>query len=150
MKRFTKVLVGLAIAAVLTVAAVVAAAQSADDCAPTTAPAPRLGMWECGHWMVFDAAAEALGLTPQQLFTELHGGKTLQEVAEAQGIDPETVQEAMTGVRAEARKAAIEQAVKDGKLTRAQADWMFQGMELGLGRLGEGPHGFRGEPGGPR
>jgi hypothetical protein len=34
-----------------------------------------------GGWAVFDAAAKALGLTPEQLFTELHSGKTLSDVA---------------------------------------------------------------------
>jgi hypothetical protein len=57
----------------------------------------------------------ALGLTPEQLFTELHGGKSLTEVAEAQGVELETVQRAMTAVQDEARKAAIQQAATPGK-----------------------------------
>ena len=53
------------------------------------------GMAHGGQWTVFDAAAEALGFTPEELFAELHGGKSLDEVAEAQGVDIEVVQEAV-------------------------------------------------------
>ncbi len=104
-------------------------------------------MWECNGWKVFDGAAEALGMTPEQLFTELHGGKSLAEVAEAQGVKLETVQQAVTDARDEVRQAAIQQAVESGRLTQAQADWLLQGLELGLGPAGRGPHGFRGLPG---
>jgi len=83
-------------------------------------------------WAVFDAAAEVLGLTPGGLFSELHGGKSLADVAEAQGKELEAVQEAMGAARAEAMKEAIEQAVEDGHLTQEQADWMLEGLEKGF------------------
>jgi hypothetical protein len=35
-----------------------------------------------GQWTMFDTAAEALGLTPEEFFAELHEGKSLEEVAE--------------------------------------------------------------------
>jgi hypothetical protein len=49
-----------------------------------------------------DAAAEVLRLTPQGLFTELHEGERLSDVAEAQGKELEAVQEGGRGARVEA------------------------------------------------
>ncbi len=150
MKRSTKLGIGVAIGATLVLMAVgVAGAQANDSCTPTTWPDGHRGwgMWECNGWKVFDEAAGALGLTPDQLFTELHGGKSLAEVAEAQGVKLDTVQQAMTAARAEARQAAIQQAVESGKLTQAQADWLLQGLALGFGPAGRGPHGFHDIPG---
>jgi hypothetical protein len=63
-------------------------------------------------------------------------------------VDLQTVTKAMAAVRQEAMRQAIEQAVTDGRITRAQADWMLQGLEKGW----TGGHGFRGHgprPGGP-
>ena len=85
-----------------------------------------------GAWTAFDAAAEALGLTPEELFAELHDGKRLEEIAEAQGVDMEAVREAVQAARLEARKAAIQQAVEDGKLSQEQADWLLEGLEKGF------------------
>jgi hypothetical protein len=100
-----------------------------------------------GGWDIFDAAAEALGLSPEQFFTELHGGKTLTDLAEEKGVDPQTVYDATAAVRKEAMRQGIEQAVEEGQLSREQADWMLQGLEQGW----MGGHGFRGHglrPGG--
>jgi hypothetical protein len=91
-----------------------------------------------GDWTMFDTAAEALGLTPVELFTELHAGKTLEEIAEAKGVDIETVYDAMDAVRAEAQKQAIEQAVEDGKISQEHADWMLEGLEKGFFPGGRG------------
>jgi hypothetical protein len=35
---------------------------------------------------MFDTAAEALGMTPEELFDEMRAGKNLTEIAEEQGI----------------------------------------------------------------
>ncbi len=92
--------------------------------------------------------AEALGLTPEALFSELHAGKTLEEIAEAQGVDIQTVQEAIQSVRVKAMKEAIEQAVADGKMTQEQADWLLEGIEKGYMPMGRGWWGPMGR--GPR
>ena len=94
-----------------------------------------------GSWTMFDTAADALGLTPEELFAELHDGKSLEEIAEAQDVDLEAVQDTMQAVRLEAQKEAIEQAVEDGKLSQEQAEWMLEGMEKGFFPAGRG---FRG------
>jgi hypothetical protein len=91
-----------------------------------------------GQWTMFDTAAEALGLTPEELFAELHAGKTLEEVAEAQGVEMEAVHDALQAARGEAMRQAIEQAVEDGKMSQEQADWMLEGLEQGFAPMGMG------------
>jgi hypothetical protein len=91
-----------------------------------------------GQWTMFDTAAEALGLTPEELFAELHAGKTLDEIAEAQGVEMEAVHDALQAAREEAMRQAIEQAVEDGKMSQEQADWMFEGLEQGYAPMGMG------------
>ena len=97
-----------------------------------------LGGARGGQWTMFDTAAEALGLTPEEFFAELHAGKSLEEVAEEQGVDIEAVQDAMSAARSEAMRQAIEQAVEDGNMTQEQADWMLEGLEEGFFPGGRG------------
>jgi hypothetical protein len=81
-------------------------------------------------------------LSPEQLFTELHGGKTLSDLATEKGVDLQAVQDAMDAARKEAMQQAIEQAVTDGKISREQADWMLQGLQNGwMGGPGFPGHG---------
>ena len=104
---------------------------------------PGFGLMGRGDWSTFDAAAEALGMSPEQLFTELHAGKSLSDLATEKGVDLQAVQDAMEAVRKEAMQQAIEQAVTDGQMSREQADWMLQGLEQGwLGGRGFPGHGF--------
>jgi hypothetical protein len=109
-----------------------------------------LGGWDRGFgfgfgpgksWATFDAVAEALGLTPEELFTELHSGKTLDEIATAKGVDLQKVQDAAQAAQLAERKAEIEQAVKEGTITQEQADWMLQGIDQGWMPMGRGGHG---------
>jgi uncharacterized membrane protein len=98
-----------------------------------------------GSWAQFDVAAEALGLTPNELFVELHdAGKTLTEIAEEKGVDITAVQEALNASRTEAQRQAIEQAVADGTMSQEQADWLLEGLEKGFtgGMHGLGPGRF--------
>ncbi len=96
------------------------------------------GFWGGGSWTEFDAAAQALGMTPEQLFTELHSGKSLSDIATEKGVELQKVYDAMNADRIEAMKASIQQAVTDGTLTQAQADWLLQGLNLGLLPKGRG------------
>jgi len=119
-------------------------AASAQEPEPTACPlCDDGGMHWFGlggrSWTQFDAAAEALGLTPDELFAELHdGGKTLAEIAEEQGVDMEAVQDALNANRAEAQRQAIQQAVEDGSLSQEQADWLLEGLEKGFHPGGRG------------
>jgi hypothetical protein len=109
--------------------------------------------WESGSWEQFDTAAETLGLTPNELFAELHDeGKTLSEIAGEQGIDTETLQEAMNANRAEAMREHIQQAVEDGSISQEHGDWLLEGLDKGFtgGMHGMGMgHGGFGGPNGP-
>ena len=91
-----------------------------------------------GPWKMFDTAAEVLGLTPEKLFSELHSGKSLDEVAEEQDVEMEAVQDALKAARAEAMQQAIEQALEDGTISKEQADWMLEGLEKGFAPMGHG------------
>ena len=65
-----------------------------------------------------DAAAKALGLTSDELYTAVQGGKTLADVAKDQKVSVASLVKAMVA-NAEADLAA---AVKAGTMTQAQAD----------------------------
>ena len=84
-----------------------------------------------GPWTMFDTAAEALGLTPEELFAELRAGKSPAEIAEEQGVEVEALYDAMNAARGEAMQQAIEQAVQDGRLSQEQADQMLERLESG-------------------
>jgi hypothetical protein len=87
------------------------------------------------HDAMFDALAEALGLTRAELDSRVAAGETPHQIAAAEGLSPDEFAALMTS----AREAAIEQAVADGLFTREQADWMLSHM---------GGRGFRNSPGG--
>jgi hypothetical protein len=91
-----------------------------------------------GQWTTFDTIADTLGLTPVELFTELHGGKTLEEVAEAQGVEMEALQDALKAAQEDAMRQRIEQAVEDGTISQEQADWMLEGLDKGFAPMGRG------------
>jgi hypothetical protein len=140
-----------------------ASVVSAQEPTPETEDTPAGGIWgrgrslfgfgRGGRWTMFDTAAEALDLTPEEFFSELHDGKSLEEIAEDKGVDLEAIQEALNAARDEAMQEAIEQAVEDGDLSEEEADWLLEGLEKGFmprrgfGRGGRGL-GMRGGFGG--
>jgi len=65
-----------------------------------------------------DAAAGYLGLTETQLRTQLESGKSLADVAKAQGKTVDGLVQALVG----AAKKKIDAAVTAGRLTQSQAD----------------------------
>jgi len=95
-----------------------------------------------------EAAAKVLNMTVDQLSLQLWGGRTWAQLAEKAGVKLEDVQKAMEAARIEAMKQAIEQAVKDGKITRERADWMLKGLESGYMSGGHGMNGLGGFGGG--
>ena len=64
-----------------------------------------------------DAAAKTLGMTTADLTTALRT-KTLLDLAREKNVDATKLRTAI----ADAQKAALDQAVKDGKISQAQAD----------------------------
>ncbi len=102
------------------------------------------------HTLVWNGLADALNLTPEGLNEQLASGKTLTQIAEAQGVSQEQLAVALeTSV-----KAGLDKAVADGALTQVQADqmlghmagnyaWMISQMGAGAG-AGFGPGGYHG------
>ncbi len=84
-----------------------------------------------GNWDVFDVIAKTLKLTPAQLFEQLHSGKSLPEIAKAQGVEMKAVQSAIKALQKEKAEEGIQKALEKGKITQAQADWMRKGLENG-------------------
>jgi hypothetical protein len=70
-------------------------------------------------------AAEYLGLTVAQLRTQLNQGKTLAQVAR----DRDKSVDGLVDKIVEAKKARIDDAVEDGRLTRARADEILADLE---------------------
>jgi hypothetical protein len=65
-----------------------------------------------------DAAAAALGVTEDELHDALHDGQTIAEVAEAKGVDVQTVIDAMVAEAAD----HLASEVAEGDLTQEEAD----------------------------
>lgn len=100
-----------------------------------------------------EAAAGVLGLTADELSTQLRAGESLADLATAAGVDVADVQAAIDAACVQANRDAIEQAVTDGTLTRAKADWLLEGLAAGFwGTSTSGGPGFDigfGRHGGP-
>ncbi len=67
------------------------------------------------------AAAEYLGLSEAQLMTRLNNGQTLAQIAKAQNKSVDGLKQAVL----DNAKKKLDQLVKDGELTQAQADAML-------------------------
>lgn len=65
-----------------------------------------------------DSAAEALGITADELRTALEGGQTIAQVAESKGVDVQTVIDAMLADM----KAHLDEEVAAGEHTQEEAD----------------------------
>lgn len=92
----------------------------AEDDDPWPGPGPGRG-WG-GAQGILETVAEVLGLTPEELSSELQSGKTLGEVAEAEGADTQTIVDA---VRAQVTEM-LKEAVESGRLTQEQADRILE------------------------
>jgi hypothetical protein len=93
-------------------------------------------------------AAEYLGMTTAQLRAQLNQGKTLAQVAR----DRDKSVDGLVDNLVEAKKARIEEAVEDGRLTRAQADEILADVEEHVADLvknGRFEFRFRDGPRGP-
>ena len=82
--------------------------------------------------------ADAVGISEQELAERLRAGRTLAQIAKAEG---KTTAEVERAVRA-AMRSRIQQAVKDGKLTQAQADDMLEHLDVRVDHLGSLKGGF--------
>lgn len=94
-------------------------ASTLDSKLPKGGPGGHRGRFDgMGPRETEGAAAKALGMTTDQLHTALEGGKSLAQVAKAKGVSVATVVKAMVA----SAQSEIASAVKNGKITQAQAD----------------------------
>jgi hypothetical protein len=90
------------------------------------------------HDYMLQGFAKAFGLTVEELQAKLDAGETMYSIAEAQGMTLAQFSEMVTQVRTD----AFNQAVADGVITQAQADWMLERMsQKGAGGYGPGAGG---------
>lgn len=93
----------------------------------------------------FDAAATYLGLTEAQLRSRVESGKSLAEIAKAQNKSVDGLKDALV----KDLQAKLDQAVQDGRLTKAQEQQVLSGLkqhidDLVNGKLPDRPRfGFR-------
>jgi len=144
-KKFRIGILGLLVISALTLA-LTSTAFAQEDTPPAT---PESGSWHgwgrgfdrgFGGQVGLEAIAEALGMTVDELSTQLWGGKTLADLAKEAGVDLQDVRDAVEAAQEAATRDAIEQAVEDGDLSREHADWLLEGLDNGYW----GGHGFGG------
>jgi predicted DNA-binding ribbon-helix-helix protein len=102
-----------------------AVVAQAPDATATPEAGTGLGrMWghmRAGAAAISEAVTDLLGLTQDEIHTMRLEGKTLAEIAKDRNV---TEQQLIDAILTE-KTAAIEQAVADGELTQAQADWLI-------------------------
>lgn len=125
----------IAVVALLSIGTLIVAAQDAQPTMPPTGQGMMGGMQSMGMngmrgmggrgmMMGMDdmpgvtAVAEALGMEPAALVEALQSGQTLAQIAEAQGVDIQTVTDAMLSTA----QTHLADLVAAGTLTQAQAD----------------------------
>jgi predicted DNA-binding protein (UPF0251 family) len=95
-----------------------------------------------------EAAAAAIGITAEELRTQLRAGKTLAQVAEAEGVSKATLIDELV----KAAEARLAEAVTSGRLTQAEADAKKADLRARITEQvdrvhpGRGPRGDKGEP----
>jgi ribosomal protein S20 len=99
-----------------------------------------------GHGPKLDAAAQALGISAEDLREQLRDGKTIAQVAQERNVNVQTVIDSMV---AEAN-ARIDQKVQEGDLTAEEANEKKADLEERITELvNEGPRRYRDRGGGP-
>lgn len=156
MKKYVGIAVLVGLVAALGISSVASAQSSVTPTptAPTTqttppaAPPDGMGPRELHSQAALAAAAKALGMTTDELSAQLWGGKTLSDIASAKGVDIATVKAAVEAAQIAETKTAITQAVTDGTMTQAKADWLIAGLDKGYWGAGaQGDMGFGMGPG---
>ncbi len=85
-----------------------------------------------------EALAKLFKLSPSALTAQLKSGKTLADIAKAQGVDETTVKQTII----DTAKAQIDRAVQDGALTAQQADQLKSRLTPDKLDLTKIPHHF--------
>ena len=98
------------------------------------------------HDYVFQAVAESLSLSVDELEAKLSGGQDLSAISQDQGV----AEDELPALLEAARTSALAAAVEGGVLTQEQADWMSQHpglLRMAAGARMRGAHWSRGPMG---
>jgi hypothetical protein len=103
-------------------------AQAPTPPTPGTPQTPLGNAWgrvSNGAGVVSDAITKLLGMTTEEIYAERNAGKTLSDIAKEKGITDQRVIDVMLA----GRQDVVNQAVADGRITQAQADWLLETMK---------------------
>jgi len=142
-------------AGLLTLAAIGTAFAADPTLTPGAGPrgpvAGSIGGWGggAGSGSVLQALEKLTGLNAEEIKALRESGKSAAQIANDKGVSEETL---LNEVLA-ARKTALDEAVKAGRITQERADYMLKNMtervKEGLNRTEVGPRGARGSGVGP-
>ena len=126
-KRIKMLAVALAAVVLLVVSgAAVALANGPTDAGDTSACGGEgWGRYHGQGAICSETVSVLLGLTPEEIQAQRQEGKSLVEIAAAQGVSEDALVEAIMAVK----KEAVLAGVADGTLTQEQADLMLKQME---------------------
>ncbi len=79
-----------------------------------------------------EGLAELLGFTREELREQLQDGKTLEELAEAVGIDLTAYREELRQNNQVDLETKIEEALANGEISQEHADWLLEGLDKGF------------------
>jgi polyhydroxyalkanoate synthesis regulator phasin len=123
--------------------------DQADTVASTLTESMPMGRGDHGgRGMGLDAAATALGMTADELRTELESGQTIAQVADAKGVDVQSVIDAMVAPA----KTHLDEEVASGEHTQEEADQKLADLTARItdsvnnGMPERGGHGPGGQP----
>lgn len=94
---------------------------------------------------LFKTAADTIGITPEQLMQELKGGKSIAEVAQAHGVEPQAVIDAVVAKI----DSDIDQAVAKGRLSADRAAKLKEEVPQHVADMVNRHFGDHMRPGGP-
>jgi len=81
---------------------------------------------------VREGLAELFGLTREELRDQFQDGITLEELAEAAGVDLDAYLEKMRQTKQVDLETKIEEAFANGDITQEHADWLLEGLDKGF------------------
>jgi len=84
-----------------------------------------------GGFDLMESAASSLGISTDDLMTQLKDGKSLADVAEAQGVSVDTLKADLLAQV----KTNLDTLVSDGKITQSQADEMYSRTESHIDQI---------------
>ena len=126
----SRVVMGVSVAAVVVLLGLfVVGTVFAQSPTATPVPGTPWGQAWCGisrgGSTISKAITDLLGMTQGQLLDARLAGKTLLDIAKEKGVTEQQLTDALVS----GRKDILDQSVKDGELTQAQADWMLERMK---------------------